>query len=256
MTTTAVFEPGGYRYVRGPFQYSGGVAAEPGFEIERARFARPVSIDEGFRAVQTHLAGVGRPPTAFCACELRSPAPFTEEGFRAFNRAYVATLEKWGIFRDEDNPVARSNVCPEVGPPTEPVFEAFSYTVSARVRSGASAAPSFVIAGSGEAAEGGGGYEERIIRLGDTSPEAMREKARYVLQEMERRMTALGVSWATATATQVYTVHDLYPFLPDEIVRRGAARGGLIWHYARPPVIGLDYEMDVRGVPLERVIEI
>ena len=28
MTETAIFEPGGYRYVRGPFQYSGGVAAE------------------------------------------------------------------------------------------------------------------------------------------------------------------------------------------------------------------------------------
>ena len=42
MAETAVFEAGGYRYVRGPFQYSGGVAAEPGFAIERVRFARPL----------------------------------------------------------------------------------------------------------------------------------------------------------------------------------------------------------------------
>ena len=61
-------------------------------------------------------------------------------------------------------------------------------------------------------------------------------------------------AWAAATATQVYTVHDLYPFLAGEIVARGAAARGLTWFYARPPVVGLDYEMDVRGIALERVI--
>ena len=38
------------------------------------------------------------------------------------------------------------------------------------------------------------------------------------------------------------------PSSQDEIVARGAAPGGLTWHYARPPVEGLEYEMDVRGV--------
>ena len=52
MAETTVFEPGGYRYVRGRFQYSGGVLAEPGFTIERARFARPVPLDEGFRRIE------------------------------------------------------------------------------------------------------------------------------------------------------------------------------------------------------------
>lgn len=247
---TAVFEAGGYRYVRGPFQYSGGVAAEPGFRIERARFARRPSIEDGFRAIEAHLAARGRPNTAFCACELRSPAPFTDAGFIAFNRIYVGTLERWGIFRDEENPVARSNVCPEIAPPPEPCFEAFSYTVP--VESGA--APSFVIAGSGEAEEGPGSYAERTIRLGDQSPEGMTEKARYVLGAMERRMGALGLGWTDATATQVYTMFDLHPFLADEIVARGAAAAGLTWYYARPPVKGLDYEMDVRGVPVEFVL--
>ena len=81
----------------------------------------------------------------------------------------------------------------------------------------------------------------------------MREKARFVLGEMERRMAALGFGWADVTATQVYTVYDIHPFLADEIVRRGAARAGLTWHYARPPVQGLDYEMDVRGLARELV---
>ena len=52
----------------------------------------------------------------------------------------------------------------------------------------------------------------------------MREKAQFVLGEMERRLGLLGFGWADTTATQVYTVHDLYPFLADEIV---AARGGI-----------------------------
>jgi len=240
----------GYRYLKGVFQYSAGVAAEPGFEIERARFVRPVALDEGFRLLAAHLATLGRPLTALCACELRSPAPFTEEGFAAFNRVYVGTLERWGIFREGANPVARSNVCPEINPPATPSFYAFSYTVPAR----AGARPSFHIAGSGEAPEGKGNYQDHIIRRGDVSADGLREKARYVLGEMERRMTTLGFGWAQVTGTQLYTVHDVHPILGEEIVRRGAALHGLTWHFARPPVVGLDFEMDVRGVAREIVL--
>ncbi len=249
MAETAAFEPGGYRYVRGPFQYSAGVAAKPGFAIERVRFRSPAPLEAGFAAIEAHLKAIGRPTTAFCACELRSPAPFTEDGFVAFNRVYVGTLERWGIFEGEENPVARANVCPEIAPPPEPSFHAFSYTVEA-----ADAAPSFVIAGGAEAPEGMANYRDHIVRLGDVCAEAMTEKARFVLGAMEDRMAALGFSWADATATQVYTVHDLHPFLASEIVGRGAVPDGLTWHYARPPVEGLDYEMDVRNVTLERVV--
>ncbi len=240
----------GYRYIRGVFQYSAGVASEPGFEIERVRFHRPVPLADGFRAIAAQLAEAARPLGALCACELRSPAPFTEEGFLAFNRVYVGTLERWGISRDGANPVARSNVCPDIDPPAAPSFYAFSYTVPARP----GARPSFHIAGSGEAPEGKGNYQDHIVRRGDTSAAGVREKAQYVLGEMERRMYALGFDWAQATATQLYTVHDVYPILADEIVRRGAAAAGLTWHFARPPVIGLDFEMDVRGVMREIVL--
>ncbi len=251
MTETTTFTPGGYQYVRGPFQYSAGVAAQAGYRIERARFAKPLPISAGFDAIQAYLAALGRPTTAFCHCELRSPAPFTDQGFIDFNRVYVGTLEAWGIFSNEDNPVARSNVCPELNKPDEPCFYAFSYTVPA---ADLAASNSFVIAGSGEANEGPGSYAERIVRLNDTSRDAMREKAVFVLGAMEARMTALGVGWRDTSASQVYTVHDLHPFLADEIVRRGAAESGLTWYFARPPVQGLDYEMDVRGVPVEHII--
>jgi hypothetical protein len=243
------FSAGGYRFIPAVFQYSGGAAALPGHAIERARFRTPVPLAQGFGIIERYITTAGRPLTSFCACELRSPAPFTEQGFRAFNEIYVVTLEKWGLFDGKVNPVARSNVCPAIDPPPEPSFHAFSFTVAA-----GDAAPSFVIAGSAEAREGGASYEERTVRRGDTSPDAMREKAIYVLGEMERRLAALGVTWTDTTATQVYTVRDLYPFLADEIVRRGAARSGLTWHYARPPVRELEYEMDCRGVSREVVI--
>jgi hypothetical protein len=246
---TADFALGGYRYIPAVFQYSGGVAAQSGFEIQRIRFAAPMPLVEGFRRIEDLIGEAGRPLTSFCACELRSPAPFTDTGFRAFNEVYVVTLEKWGIYQGGRNPVARSNVCPEIDPPSAPCFHAFSFTVPS-----AAARPTFVVAGSGEAKEGGGAYGERTVRHGENNPDAMREKARYVLGEMERRLALLGFGWSDTTATQVYTVYDLFPFLGDEIVRRGAAHAGLTWHFARPPVHGLDYEMDCRGVARERVV--
>lgn len=247
MPTVQPFPAGGYRFIAHQFQYSGGVAAEPGFRIERARFARAVPLAAGFDAVEAHLTRLGRPPTAFCACELRSPAQFSEAGFIAFNRHYVQRLEAWGIFKNDINPVARSNVCPEIDPPAEPSFYAFSYTMPGD-------AGGFVAAGSGEAREGGASYAERIVRFGDQSPAGMRDKAHLVLDVMEERMRPLGFGWADVTGTQVYTVFDLHSYLGDEFVRRGAMACGLTWHFARPPVQGLDFEVDVRGVRSEVVI--
>ena len=89
---------GGYRYLPGVFQYSAGVAAEPGFTIERARFHQHVSLGEGFQAIAAHLRALGRPLTAFCACELRAPAPFTEAGFEVFNRQYPG-VDGFGVCR-------------------------------------------------------------------------------------------------------------------------------------------------------------
>ena len=75
-----------------------------------------------------------------------------------------------------------------------------------------------------------------------------------MLGAMVTRLGALGFTWADTTATQVYTVYDLHPFLGSEIVRRGASRSGFTWHFARPPVQMLDYEMDCRGVAREFVV--
>jgi hypothetical protein len=247
--TTKSFPAGDYRYTPGVFQYSAGVAAAPGYEIVRVRFVSPVPLAEGFTRIGKYIGDAGRPLTAFCACELRSPAPFTDDGFRSFNEAYVVTLKEWGLLETFSNPVARSNVCPQIAPPATPSFHAFCFTVPA-----SDPAPTFAISGSGEAREGGATYRDRTVRYGDVSPSGLKEKAQFVLGEMERRMALLGFGWADTTATQVYTVHDLHPFLADEIIQRGAAPAGLTWHFNRPPVQGLEFEMDCRGVRTERVI--
>ena len=89
MSSRLEFSDGGFAFLQGVFPYSQGVVALPGFAIERARFAEPQPIAQGFAFIAAYLERLGRPRTAFCACELRSPKPFTFEGFADFNRGYV-----------------------------------------------------------------------------------------------------------------------------------------------------------------------
>ena len=249
MIKTVEASDSGYRFMPGVSQYSCGIAALEGFTIERVRFANPVPLKAGFARIAEILEQAGRPLSAFAACELRSPAPFTEEGFAAFNEIYIKTLIEWGVMKDGVNPVARSNVCPKIDPPAEPGFHAFAFTVPAP-----KAPASFVIAGSGESVEGKANYRDHIVRPGDTSPAGMLEKAKFVLGEMERRMSAFGGDWSQTTAVQLYTIRDVYSMLESELGRRGVFRNGLTWHFNRPPVQGLEYEMDCRCVYRERVV--
>jgi len=245
----SAFAAGNYRFIPAVFQYSSGAAADEGFEIERVRFDSLVPLADGFAQIASYIQAAGRPLTSFCGCELRSPAAFTDESFRAFNLHYVKTLAEWGIYDGTTNPVARSNVCPEIDPPAEPSFYAFSFTRPSQITS-----PSFVIAGGAEAREGTGPYAERIVRYRDLSPDGIRDKVRFTAGAMEQRLAAFGFGWTDTTGVQAYSIRDFHPVLGDELVRRGAARSGLTWHFARPPVIDLEYEMDCRRVLLEVVI--
>lgn len=238
----------GYSYIDGVFQYSGGVAALPGFEIVRVRFKSPLPLKEGFDAIERHLAEEGRPLKAFCACELRSPTPFTDQGFEAFNRMYFGTLERWGIVNGKSNPVARSCVCPEVDGPDEPSLYAFCFT-----RKTSHEHQTFVISGSAECPEGFGNYVDQTVCHGDQSEGAMRQKAHWVLGEMERRMAAFGAGWLEATGAHVYTVYGIHAGLREDIAERKSIPS-FSWHYARPPLKSLDYEMDVRRVFAEEIV--
>jgi hypothetical protein len=83
-----------------------------------------------------------------------------------------------------------------------------------------------VIAGSGEAGDGPAPYRERTVRFGETGPDAMREKALFVLARLEERMSIFGTGWADTTATQAYTVYDPHPFWRTQlsnVARHGTA---------------------------------
>jgi hypothetical protein len=149
--------------------------------------------------------------------------------------------------------VARSNVCPEIDPPDQPSFYAFSFVrpIEGQRRT---AVPDFVIAGSAEARGGAGSYPERIVRFRDLSPDGWREKVGFTVREMESRLAAFGFAWGDTTAAQAYTVHDFHPVMREELVGRGAMRSGLTWHFARPPVVDLEFEMDCRRVSREMMI--
>ena len=245
MSALIPFPDGGYAFLEGVFPYSQGVVALEGFAIERASFATPVPMAEGFRRISRFLALQNRPKTALCAAELRSPKPFSFEGFVEFNKGYVSVLAEWRLYRDAKNPVARSNVAPEVGPPAEPCFHAFCYTVPS-VQSG-----TFVVAGSGEWPEGGR-FPEDIVARGDVSPAGMKRKSDWVLDTMEYRMKRLGTGWRRATVTQVYSVHDIHTLMPK--IKQRIQPSTTTRHNCRPPIAELEFEMDVRGVSVERGI--
>ncbi|MFN0182699.1 MAG: hypothetical protein ACKVQR_02660 [Aquabacterium sp.] len=247
------FEPGGYRFAEGGFPYSAGVIAMPGFAIVRCRFARWPSVAEGFDAIAAVLESAGRPLQALCAAELRSPQPFTMDGFKGFNRGYVDVLERWGIVRGGLNPVARSNVCPLHDAPAQPCFHAFSYTVPLDHAVAPSAAADFVVAGSGEWPEDQP-FPQGIVARGDVSAAGLAAKARYVLDTMRARTAVLGGDWSALTAAQVYTVHDIHPLLASHFARDGLTAMGLTWQVCAPPILELEFEMDVRRVASERVL--
>ena len=236
-------QAGGYSFIKGLAPYSGGVIAARGFAVEHVRMARSVSWKEGAARIVERLAAAGRPKQALCAIALRSPKPFSFTGFNDFNAGYIETLRSWNVLVDGANPVARTNVAPELDPPAEPSLYSFAYTVRAE-----NAPPSFIVAGGGELPEGSLDPHD-VVRRGETSPAAIAEKARFVLGLMAGRLRELGVGWQDVTATNIYTVHDVNALLAAEILPRigAAARHGVTWHYTRPPVVSIEYEMDVRG---------
>jgi hypothetical protein len=248
MHPTELFEAGNYRYIPSVFQYSAGVKAEPGFCLEQVRFHRALPLQDGFEYAKAHLQKIGRPLTAFAHCELRSPTQFDDQGFIAFNRQYVAQLEAWGIYtpafenREAINPVARTNVCPKHHAPRQVSMFSFTYSVPVE-----SPRISFVLSGGGDARKGPEPYRDRIIAYGDCSPEGLKIKIAFVIDEMTARLRKLDLTWNDATKVQAYTIHDIAPWIDELLSNPGLIPNGLTWHYAKPPVAGLEYEMDVRG---------
>lgn len=242
---------GNYRFLTGIAPYSSAVIAQPGYALVRAQFDTLSPLTSSFERIAAHLDAVGRPKTALCSMELRIPEPLSFADFAAFNRGYVQTLDQWEIPVDDRNPIARTNVAPVAATATEsgvtePGIYAFTYTVPVD----APVAPSFIVAGAGDLDDQANLRPEAIVRPGDTSAEGMIAKARVVMDVMQERLDGLQMQWADVRAVNLYTAHALGPFFNQEVLPRigRAALHGVHWYMSRPPIAGLDFEMDLRSV--------
>ena len=228
------FAPGSYRFlVATGSPFSSGIVADPGFDLVRAVFARPLPLGNGLDAARRHVEAAGRPATALAAFELRIPEPLDRADFDAFNAPYMERMADLGLTSGTELVTARTNVAPTVQGITEPALYAFTYTVPRGVRSG----PAFRMSGA---------TESRLVG-------SAADRLRSILEVLDGRMAELGVSWDDATAVNFYGALSA----PLGEVAAGFGSGalrGLTWFPSLPPIRDFEFEIDVRGVGTEIVL--
>ena len=244
-----------YRFLPGKAPFAYGTAASPGYDLVGVTYPRPVELRSGLAAAARWLADSGHPSDALTTVVLRSPRRMTFEQFGDYNADYRRHLAELGIVADVAalNPISRTHVVAEHGGVEAESMLGF---VAALPQVGARRSPaSFTVSAAAELRDGALSGDA-IVRSGETSPDAMAEKAGYVLDVMTKRMTALGVGWKDVTAAGIYTLHPSNLWIEQVADRLGpAAIHGLRWYPSTPPVEGLEFEMDVRGMPVEQIVD-
>jgi hypothetical protein len=226
---------GNYRFLGAEGRpYSGGAVADPGFDLVHATFERPLPLAKGLEAVTLHLRNASRPVQAVAGFELRVPAPLTGDGFEAFNRDYIARFTAMGLVVDGLLPATRTNVAATIAGVSEPSVFGFHYTVpSDRGR------PAFVMSG-----------------VAEEKPADLESMLTSIMTVLSNKMAELGVRWEDATKTQLYGVDDVQRLLVEHVLRKlgPAALHGIHWFPSRPPIEGLNLEIDVRAAGAELVL--
>lgn len=243
---------GGYQFLPGIEPYSSGVIAARGHEIVHARLSEPVAWKQGLISARRHLEQIGLSHHALCGVELRCSEPHSMDGFIEFNQQYRALLDDWDVPVDGENPIARTNVAPVCAPPDQTVLYGFSYAQPSDVNQ-----PTFVVAGGGELP-----HRElnarHIVRCGDVSADALLEKGRCVIDIMQTRLDRLNADVRLVSSISVYCAHPTHRILQEVIIPglAAAARIGVQCFYARPPIRDIEFEMDLRGVRREFVVDL
>jgi hypothetical protein len=242
---------GNYKFLKGAgVPFSAGALADSGFEIVHVSFKPLVPLSNGFELIERQMGAAGRPLNAVCGIELRIPGALTTAGFEEFNRHYFERIAAWGVMIDRLNPIARTNVAPAVVPIAESSLYGFYYTVPAR----GSEHPGFVLAGAPEVSARDGRRE--VVAAGDVSVDGLRRKTACVLETLGKLLAEMKLAWNDTTAVNLYTVHDLHPLLATDLLPALGSAGyhGIRWHFARPPVQGLELEIDCYAACEERVL--
>jgi len=243
---TMISRPGsGYRFLPGTPVFAGGAVAEPGYELVHALLARWLPLGQGYALVEAHLKALGRPMQALCGMQLRLPRQLSAEEFSEFNAPYVARLKTWDLLYEGQNPVSRTNVSPALNAPKEPSLHAFSYSVVSDRN-----VPTFTMSGMTERGPG-----TSVIALGDASPSGMQTKLAHVLSVVTKRIAELGFDWRDATHVELYAAEEIPGAMAALAAKAtGAMPRGVRWHYGRPPVTGLELELEARGVAREVIV--
>jgi hypothetical protein len=238
-------EEGGYRFLAGNPVFAAGAVALSGYAFVRAMLRRWLPLDEGFEAIRRHLQSEGRPLRALGGIELRLPRQLSAEEFAEFNAPYIEQLRNWEVMINGFNPISRTNVVPAALEPEQPSVHAFSYCVPS-----AGASRSFVMSGMTEISANG------VTAAGDVSAEGMRRKLSQVVAVVSQRLDELNVAWSDATHIDLYSAHD-FGGTPGALMERALGSGlrrGIRHHHGRPPVIGLELELEARGLARELVV--
>ncbi len=244
---------GQYRFLKGIAPYSCGVVAHADHEILHVTLARSLPWRVGFQRIEQFLADAHVARTALCGIQLRCPAPYTMREFSQFNDQYLAVLKEWKLLLGGVNPVARTNVSPQNDPPSEPELFAFSYVKESPLIT----VPTFLVAGAGELREGIL-KEQNIVRKGECTSDAINEKADFVMDVMTQRLDQLMCRWEQVSRVNVYTIHPVDDVLETIVLPRlgPSRRHGVHRYHARPPVLDIEFEMDMRGVRSEQLVEL
>jgi hypothetical protein len=176
------------------------------------------------------------------------PKVLSRESFDQFNRAYLAQLKSWNLEVSGANPVARTNMVPVIGPMAEPMIAGFFHTAPM------AATPNWLLSGVPEFTDLKG--QIAVAAPGDTSTAGLRIKAEAIFNVIAERLRELEASWGQATAVNIYTIYDLHALLEDLILPTigDAAYAGLTTHHGRPPITGLDLEIDAWASTRQEIV--
>ena len=241
---------GGYAFLPGLRFASNGVIALKGMAVDHVAFADPLPFRRGFEAIAAYITERGRPIESLCGVELRLPAALPLDGFVDFNNRYLAQLDAWGLLRDGIAPLARTNVSPHTGAPSEPAVLAFSHTTPDE-----SIPLGYVISGIAELPIGAP-YPAGVVRRGESEADAIREKLDCVVEVVTSHVRGLGTAWRPSDDVNLYSSHPIAVTLTDLVLSEAGLTPvhGIRWHRASPPVTELELEIDVRRFRDVRVV--
>jgi hypothetical protein len=237
---------GAYKILPGGAAFCSGIVPYAGYEVVRVLLRPWIPLEQGYGFIESYLKSVGRPVQAFCGIELRAPAPLALKDWSTFNVPYLEQLRKWGLIFGDQSGVCRSNIALALHPPATTSLCAFSYTAPASANG-----KTFFLSGQADIDANG-----KAIAEGDTSPAAMRKRARFTIDTVGATLAKLGASWQDTTQIALFHAHDIPDLWGAELLGSlgDALQRGVLVYRARPPIAGLEVELEARAVRMELIV--